>query len=132
MSNSYEPWFTNIHLMSGDSLVINNPSNSETIIYPIWDKDWVQIDISGANVLSFFAVYDVLWWKEYKPFSSSNHSWWSSIDLKLNENINFSNEIWLGNFLRNTFLDRWGKLIQILAQVSSIPWTSIYTKQIVK
>ena len=81
LSNFYAKWLINTHIFSWDTITIPAYQNhTETVFYPL-DTQVFKIQISGANVIWFFFVYDFLWKKEYKPSSSVQTLPWNIFEV---------------------------------------------------
>lgn len=132
MSNFYKKWLINNHIFSWETLTISWSKNHiETVFYPLKDQTF-KIQIIGANVIWFFFVYDILWWKEYKISSSIQTLPWNIFEINGSQKIFFDSEIWITNILRNSFLDKWWKLIWVSIQLATISWNNITIKNIYK
>lgn len=132
MSNFYEKWLINNHVFSWETLMISWSKNYiETVFYPLKDQTF-KIQIIGANVIWFFFVYDILWWKEYKISSSIQTLPWNIFEINDSQKIFFDSEVWITNILRNSFLDKWWKLIWVSIQLAPISWNNITIKNIYK
>ncbi len=132
MSNFYEKWLINNHVFSWEMLTISWSKNYiETVFYPLKDQTF-KIQIIGANVIWFFFVYDILWWKEYKISSSIQTLPWNIFEINDSQKIFFDSEVWITNILRNSFLDKGWKLIWVSIQLAPISWNNITIKNIYK
>lgn len=112
----------------------DSKKNTETIYYPI-DNKWFKLCINWANILATFFVYDILWYKEYKPSSSSQIiNMWNIACLEItpSQKIFSDTEIGIKNILRNAFLDKWGKLVWIALQLAPLSWENIVIKSFSK
>lgn len=134
-SEMYKKSIINEQLFTWDILTIRDSKNfSETIYYPIKDEQF-KLCINWANILASFFVYDILWYKEYKLSSSSQIiNMWNIACLELadSQKIFSDTEISIKNILRNTFLDKWWKLVWITLQLAPLSWENIVIKSFSK
>lgn len=105
--------------MSGDFISIKNDTIHPPVaifMYPVSQNEKFSVQITGAYVFSCFAIYDILWFKEYKEFVPKE---WpiNSFSLDISKPIHFvssaSNNP-IKDLLRNSIFDKWGRITHIL------------------
>ncbi len=132
ISTMYKKWLINEHLFTGGIFTIENSKNYiESVYYP--SKDQFKFCVSWSNnVIWIFLVYDVLGYKEYKP--SWSIQWgpqWFPWNFWVNntQKIMFDTEVGIKHVFRNSWLDRWGKLVWVAIQMAPISWNTVLVKR---
>lgn len=134
-SEVYKKNINKERLFTWGTLTIRDSKDfTETIYYPI-DNKWFKLCINWANILATFFVYNILWYKEYKPSGSSQIiNMWNitCLELSPSQKIFSDTEIGIKNIVRNTFLDKWGILVWIAVQLAPLSWEDIVIKSFSK
>lgn len=130
ISETYKKWLTNEQLFTGWVLEIIKPKEFIKTIYLPLKTQSFDICITGSNIINFFFVFDVLWYKEYKP--SSWIQWWDNgtawcFWITPSQTLVFDSEIWLKHqfLFRNTFLDKWWSFVWVAIQLAPLSWENI-------